>query len=120
MSRSISGAKASWRAGGRGGLILPLIKSVIPALVRSRLWARLRLEVCPPIGRVRFGGLRRVTPISRDFGFARGLPVDRFYIEHFLQQHAGDIKGRVLEIADNAYTVRFGGAQVARSDVLNL
>src|SRR5260370_7887040 len=120
MSGSISGAKANWKAGGRDGLILPLIKAVIPASFRSRLRARLRLEVWPPIGRVRFGGLRRVTPISRDFGFARGLPVDRFYSEHFMQQHAADIKGRVLEIADNAYPVRFGGAQVARSDVLNL
>lgn len=66
-----------------------------------------------------FGDLRRTTPISRAFGMDRGLPIDRYYIERFLSAHAQDICGRVLEIADNAYTRRFGGARVTRSDVLH-
>ena len=77
-------------------------------------------DAAPPVGRVRFGDLRRVTPISRDFGFDRGLPIDRHYIERFLARHASEIAGRVLEIGDDSYTRRFGGARVSRSDVLHV
>ena len=65
------------------------------------------------------GDLRRVTPIDSGFGLGRGKPVDRHYIEHFLQRHAGDIRGRVLEVAEDAYTLRFGGARVTASDILH-
>src|SRR5262249_6056962 len=73
----------------------------------------------PPIGRVRFGSFRRVTPISREFGFDRGLPVDRYYIEQFLSVHADDIRNRVLEIGDDTYMRRFGGSRVTKGDVLH-
>jgi SAM-dependent methyltransferase len=63
---------------------------------------------------------RRLTPLSRDFGFDRGTPIDRYYIERFLHQHAADIQGHVLEVKDNGYTVRFGGERVSRSDVLDI
>jgi SAM-dependent methyltransferase len=63
---------------------------------------------------------RRLTPVSRDFGFDRGTPIDRYYIEEFLNQHAGDIRGHVLEVKDNDYTVRFGGDRVSASDVLDV
>jgi SAM-dependent methyltransferase len=58
-------------------------------------------------------------PISRDWGFCRGLPVDRYYIEQFLSAHAGDIMGHVLEIKDDNYTVKYGGDRVTTSDVLH-
>ncbi len=57
-------------------------------------------------------------PVSRQFGFDRGTPIDRYYIENFLKVNASAIRGRVLEIADNAYTVKFGSG-VTQSDVLN-
>ena len=74
----------------------------------------------PPVGTVRFGSLRRLSPVSRDWGFDRGQPVDRYYIEQFLSTHAADIRGRVLEIDNNNYTRQFGGKQVVRSDVLHI
>jgi glycosyltransferase involved in cell wall biosynthesis len=74
----------------------------------------------PPVGWVRFGDLRRLTPISREWGFDRGQPIDRFYIENFLARHARDVHGRVLEIAEDTYTRRFGGERVTRSDVLHV
>jgi glycosyltransferase involved in cell wall biosynthesis len=37
-----------------------------------------------PIGSVRFGDFRRLSPISRSFGFDRGTPTDRYYIENSL------------------------------------
>ncbi|MCW2765531.1 MAG: glycosyl transferase family 2 [Nocardioides sp.] len=69
---------------------------------------------------VRFGSLRRLAPVSRKFGYDRGQPIDRYYIERFLDANADLITGRVLEIGDNAYTRRFGGPRVTRTDVLNI
>ena len=70
---------------------------------------------------MRFGSLRRVTPISETFGYDRGLPIDRYYIERFLQEHSGTIRGRVLEVGDSTYTSRFGNdAAVERADVLDV
>jgi SAM-dependent methyltransferase len=71
------------------------------------------------LGTVDFGGLRRTEPISRVFGFDRGTPVDRYYIEKFLATNTDRIRGRVLEIGDATYTRRFGGADVTQSDVLH-
>ncbi len=72
------------------------------------------------IGPVRWGSLRRPTPLSRDFGFERGLPVDRYYVEGFLEENAHLVTGRVLEVGDSEYTRRFGAERVTRSDVLNI
>jgi peptidoglycan/xylan/chitin deacetylase (PgdA/CDA1 family)/glycosyltransferase involved in cell wall biosynthesis/SAM-dependent methyltransferase len=69
---------------------------------------------------VQFGALRRLTPISRCWGWDRGIPIDRYYIEKFLSRQAADIRGRVLEIGDNTYTSRFGGNDVTGSDVLHV
>ncbi|HEX7185059.1 MAG TPA: glycosyltransferase [Thermoanaerobaculia bacterium] len=74
----------------------------------------------PPVGGVRLGDLRRLEPVSRAFGFDRGLPVDRHYIEGFLARHAEDVRGRVLEVGDDSYTRRFGGDRVAVRDVLHV
>lgn len=74
----------------------------------------------PPVGQVDFGDLRRLAPISRKFGVDRGLPIDRFYVEHFLDSHGDDIRGHVLEIGEDTYTRRFGGPRVMASDVLHV
>lgn len=74
----------------------------------------------PPPGKVNAGDLERLTPFSLEFGYDRGGPVDRYYIENFLAKHAGFIKGRVLEIGDNHYTLKFGGQQVEQSDILHV
>ena len=66
-----------------------------------------------------FGDLRRLTPIDSSFGLGRGKPVDRRYIEDFLARHRRDIRGRVLEVAEDTYTFRFGGNQVT-SDILHI
>ena len=63
--------------------------------------------------------LRGVRPIRRDFGWREGQPIDRYYTEEqFLAEYKNDIRGRVLEIGDNRYTLKFGGNRVAQSDVL--
>jgi SAM-dependent methyltransferase len=68
---------------------------------------------------VNLGKLDRTNPISTLFGYDRGQPIDRHYIENFLLQHKDDIYGRVLEIGDNTYTKKFGGSRVEKSDILH-
>jgi SAM-dependent methyltransferase len=58
--------------------------------------------------------------MSRQFGFDRGRPVDRYYIEQFLAAHRADIQGRVLEVEDDSYTRRFGGSRVVSVDILHV
>jgi SAM-dependent methyltransferase len=69
---------------------------------------------------VRFGSLRRLSPLSRRFGLERGQPVDRYYIESFLAGHGGRVRGRVLEIGDDSYSKRFGADRITRQDVLHV
>ena len=65
------------------------------------------------------GSLGRTYPIGVGFGRGEGTPIDRYYIERFLGERAGFVRGRVLEIGDRDYTTRFGTA-VTRSDILNV
>lgn len=88
-------------------------------LVASLVAASRRRWGTEPVGRVRFGALRRLGPISDRWGFERGTPIDRLYIERFLARYASDIGGRVVEIGDATYTERFGTA-VETSDVLDV
>lgn len=74
----------------------------------------------PSVGKVDFGDLARTEPISRFFGYDRGTPIDRPFIENFLRKHREDIRGRVLEIGDNSYTSQFGAEQVIHSDILHV
>ena len=90
---------------------------------RALSWLKHRipsLENSPPAGEINFGDLRRLTPVSRHFGYDRGSPVDRYYIENFLERCANDIQGNVLEVGDDAYTTRFGGSRVSMANVLHV
>jgi SAM-dependent methyltransferase len=85
----------------------------LPKSLRLRL--RPLLQRSPAVGFVRFGSLRRLSPISRYYGFDRGLPIDRHYIEDFLRRNAAEsqyatglVQGRVLEIGARDYVDRFG------------
>lgn len=57
-------------------------------------------------------------PVSRVFGSDRGRPIDRWYIERFLDQHRGDVRGRVLEVAESTYTGWYGDGAVSAADIL--
>lgn len=91
---------------------------------------RLRWIVTRPPGAsaaLRLGVGRRTTPVSREWGFDRGVPVDRYYIERFLERFAaadsytaGAISGRILEIGGRTYADRFrprAGDPAARTQV---
>lgn len=83
--------------------------------MRERLPAPLRRALRP-----RSFGLRgRSGPVSERWGWDRGTPIDRWYIERFLADHGADIRGRVLEVRDSGYVGRFGSG-VDRVDVLDV
>jgi SAM-dependent methyltransferase len=47
------------------------------------------------------------------------MPVDRHYVDGFIQRHAQDIRGRVLEVKDDGYARRFG-SMVDKVDILDI
>lgn len=68
---------------------------------------------------VSLGDPIRTDPVSRVFGLDRGTPIDRYFIETFLERQSCHIRGRVLEIADSHYSRRFGTNRVEHFDVLH-
>lgn len=49
-----------------------------------------------------------VRPFEPDFGFHRGKPIDRHYIDLFLGERASLIRGNVAEISEPTYAKKFG------------
>jgi len=101
--------------GERQASIRDVWRAVVPHAWRERL-RELRHR---RRRRVRLGDLRRTTPIELHLGRTRGGPIDRHYIEAFLDAHRGDIRGRVLEVLDPGYTERFGSG-VEHVDILDI
>jgi len=91
------------------------IKGIVPAGVYRPILQYWRRKP----HRIRWGNLRRLSPISQIFGLDRGQPIDRYYIEKFLEKHSCEIRGRVLEVGESFYTHKFGGERVSHSDVLH-
>lgn len=97
------------------------LKKFVPSFLYRRLYKMgMMNHFIPPVGGIQKGDFNRVTPFSREFGYDRGGPVDRFYIENFLEANSFHIKGSVLEIGDNEYTLRFGRSAVKQSDILHI
>lgn len=59
-------------------------------------------------------------PLDDTYGMNRGTPIDRYYIEYFLESQKEWIRGTVMEIADRRYTERFGGGRVTDSIILHV
>ncbi len=72
------------------------------------------------MSRVEWGDFRRAQPFSGQWGRDRGKPIDRHYIDCFLDRHRGDVRGRVLEVRDSRYTDQFGGDAVTARDVVDI
>jgi SAM-dependent methyltransferase len=86
----------------------------LPRDRRAQALARLR-RLRDPAWR----GARNARPVSAEWGWDRGGPVDRFYIDEFLAEGRADISGRVLEVRDRRYTQRWG-TDVEVSHVVDL
>src|SRR5579872_3679996 len=57
-------------------------------------------------------------PVSDYFGDDRGTPEDRFYIDAFLRANRKLVRGRVLEVAADTYTRKYG-TRLDSMDVLH-
>jgi SAM-dependent methyltransferase len=68
---------------------------------------------------VRWGSLRRMSPVDADYGYGRGTPVDRPYIRDFIAWHDADIHGRVLEVGDPTYAAE-RRERIDRLDIVDL
>ena len=60
----------------------------------------------------------KTSPVSNVFGFDRGTPIDRYYIDKFLAVNKSKIVGTVLEIAENSYSIKFGDKNIV-SEILH-
>jgi len=74
----------------------------------------------PGVHKVKKGDFERLKPFSTRYGYDRGGPVDRYYIENFLKKNKHVINGNVLEIKDSTYTKQFGTDRVTNSDILDI
>lgn len=61
---------------------------------------------------------RSLQPISTRYGFDRGTPIDRIYIDQFLLENSNLITGRCLEVVDATYTKKFG-TNVTKSEIID-
>lgn len=52
------------------------------------------------------------TPISKFFGFDRGTPIDRFYLNQFLEKKSQFIVNNVVEIEENQLSLKHGGDKI--------
>jgi len=97
------------------------IKNTIPGFILHALYkSGIYKNYNPAPGKVKTGDFLRKKPFSVKFGYDRGGPVDRYYIDQFLMKESASIKGRVLEIGDNDYTIQYGGSRVTQSDILHI
>lgn len=101
--------------------VIKIIKNNTPSFIKGWLQKKVPNNIDgPAIGKVNTGDFDRTKPFSTEFGYDRGGPVDRYYIENFLKKQAGCIKGRTLEIGDNEYTLMFGGDALTQSDIMHV
>jgi SAM-dependent methyltransferase len=87
----------------------------LPFRARLALLSAYRRQALP-----RWGNLRRTRPFSETWGFERGTPVDRMYMERFLERHAGDVRGEALEVMNADYLHRYGGSRITRAHVVDI
>jgi hypothetical protein len=69
--------------------------------------------------RVRIDDNSRINPLNDVFGYRRGTPIDRFYIQKAIGEYSKEIKGSVLEVGGNEYTKCFSQTEMADSFILN-
>ena len=98
-----------WVTGGAG--------KVAPEPAR-RLVRRVRASFRRSRARVGLGV--GVEPYSYLWGSDRGQGIFSYYLNQFLAEFAGDIRGHCLEFQEDSYTTRFGGPAVTKLDILHI
>ncbi|MBW4613769.1 MAG: class I SAM-dependent methyltransferase [Desmonostoc vinosum HA7617-LM4] len=52
----------------------------------------------PATGSVEWGDLKKAVPICQAFGLTRGTPIDRYYINQFIEEIRSQVFGNLLEV----------------------
>lgn len=74
-----------------GGIVIGRARVLLSRwLVRHTRW--------PPVGRVRFADLRRLDPVRREAIPGEGRSIEQHYLGRFFNEHATDVRGRVLRV----------------------
>ena len=97
------------------------LKRTVKAIVPESAWEnvkRLKGRARGVQSRILMG--RNIEPLSYIWGFDRGLPLNRYYIERFLEEFRSDIRGHCLEFQDDSYTHRYGGDSVSKLDIMHI
>ena len=74
-------------------------------------------EQCPYIDII--AGMPTI-PASRAFGSERGKPIDRYYIENFLDDNKQYVHGDTLEIAETTYSLKYGEDRISHAYMLHV
>ena len=80
----------------------------------------LKRKMFSPSAKFKWGDFESFQPVSQNWGFDRGKPIDRYYIENFLNENSNYIKGYCLELLNANYTQQFGGNRVSKYDILDI
>lgn len=59
-----------------------------------------------------------ISPVSSVFGFDRGTPIDRYYINQFLSDNKSKITGVCCEIAEDTYCKKWGH-NITKQEILH-
>ncbi|MGH8900442.1 MAG: class I SAM-dependent methyltransferase [Egibacteraceae bacterium] len=102
----------------------PTHQARLQALERDLRWVRAQLEqdtaaTLEPATR-RCAMKLPTRPVSDVYGYDRGTPIDRHYIEQFLAAHAERVRGHVAEVKDDSYARRFGGDRIRTVTVIDI
>src|SRR3990167_5883349 len=101
-------------------IIKKIFNSLFPvSALRTMSTKQAACSYIPP-GRISFGDMRRLAPLSDDYGCMKDDSLDRYYIERFFANNASDIRGSVLEIGRESYTTRLGETRVKKTEELHL
>ena len=87
-----------------------IIREILKRVIRSinRIFFRLKID-----------DKSRIYPLNDIFGYRRGTPIDRYYIEQAIDDYSKYIKGSVLEVGGSDYTKKFSKTEKKDSFILN-
>lgn len=66
-----------------------------------------------PFGAIEYSDFKRYAPLCHDYGYSRGTPIDRYYLEQFIREIRSYVVGYTLEIGgsrENQYLYGFTNA----------
>jgi hypothetical protein len=68
----------------------------------------------------RWGSLRRTSPLNDHYGYGRGTPIDRWYIDRFMHEQSDAFRGRILELQNPEWSSRYADLGTSSLDILDI